>query len=284
MSNGRLLVDEDAARHFCREFLLPYPQCPRLLQCVARKKYAKDDPQQEWHGPGLILLERTILYFDQGQASEDAFVRALRKIQVLADAGLYTNPRCPEQVIPASWMVVYITAYPLDEDDAADALVNKVLTARQTQRRAQANGKDYTSAGLAHLVSKVETLLHQHPSRAQRWLKLDIDTKEAALLEQLYSALGQHARLVRVVQTRGGFHVVLEKGPCCQTLYALAKRVNAGVPQPEQWLTIENNDGPMLAIPGTSQGGFSVQDVTEEWRGKLLQQEQAGEGKTVMSR
>lgn len=273
MSNGLLLIDIDPARNFCRNFLLPFPGNPRLLQLVARKKYAKDNKDAEWQGPGLIILERTILYFDKGQASEDAFVQALRKIQVLADAGWYTNPRQRQQVIPAAWMVVYITAYPLDEDDAADALVTKVLKMRQTQRRAVANGKTVEPA-LTHLVSKVETLLRQHPSCSQRWLKLDVDTKDTTLLEQLYTALGPDAVLVRVVETRGGFHVILEKGPCCRALYATAKRVNSGVPQQEQWLTIENNDGPLLAIPGTSQGGFIVKDVTEEWHERLSQKEE----------
>lgn len=269
MTSGLLIVDENAAREFCRTFLLPYPSHPRLLQCVARKKYAKDDTQQQWQGPGLILLERSIIYFDKGQASEDAFIRALRKIQVLADAGLYTNPRNPAQVLPSAWMVVYITAYPLDEDDAADALVTKVLTTRQAERRAQAKQDGNTPAtrtGLTHLLSKVETLLHQHPSRQHRWLKLDVDTKDPSLLVQLYTALGPDVDIVRAVETRGGYHVVLVKGPCCRDLYAMAKRVNTGVPQSDQWITIENNDGPLLAIPGTSQGGFTVVDATKQWR------------------
>ena len=111
-----------------------YSKCPRLLQCVARNKYAKDDPGADWQGPGLVILDRTVLYFDQGQVSEDAFIRALRKIEVLANAGgIYTtNPRDsgsskPEHSIPLAWMVVYITACPLDEDEAADAFVSKVF-------------------------------------------------------------------------------------------------------------------------------------------------------------
>ena len=258
-----LLVDEAAAREFCRTFLLPYPACPRLLQCVARKKYAKGDDDVQWHGPGLIILERNILYFDQGQVSEDDFIRQLRKIEVIADAGLYTNPRQPEQVLSLDWVVVYITAYPLDEDEAADAFVFKVLATRQDQRRAHAKDKHHD--GMTHIVSKVQTLLHQHPCKKWRWLKLDVDTKDPALIAQLQNVL-QGASIVMAAETRGGYHVVLEKGPHCQELYALERRVNEEVRNEEQWITIENNRGPMLAIPGTNQGGFAVKSATEIWR------------------
>lgn len=259
-----LLIDEDVARGFCRNFLLSYPKCPRLLQCVARKKYAKDDPDaEEWHGPGLILLERTILYFDQGQESEDAFIRELRKIEVLAEAGFYRNPRKPEQTIPLAWMVVYLTAYPLDEDEAADAFVSKVLSTRQEQRRAHA--KEDQHQGMTHILSKVRKLLHQHPCKVCRWLKLDVDTKDPELVEQLQNTL-KGAAILQAVETRGGYHVIMEKGPCCKGLYALERKCNQGVAQEDQWLTIENSSGPLLAIPGTNQGGFTVQSVSDVWR------------------
>ena len=76
------------------------------------------------------------------------------------------------------------------------------------------------------------------------------------------------------VETRGGFHIILEKGPWCQALYALEKRVNNGIAHEDQWLTIENNSGPMLAIPGTNQGGFTVQAATDAWR-KGVQSQQS---------
>ena len=73
-----LLVDEEAARHFCRTFLLPYAR-PRILQCVARKKYANGEMNM-----GTLILERTVLRFDKGQESEDKFIRELRKFEILS--------------------------------------------------------------------------------------------------------------------------------------------------------------------------------------------------------
>jgi len=60
--------------------------------------------------------------------------------------------------------------------------------------------------------------------------------------------------------------VILEKGSNLQALYKMEKRVDEGVAKEDQWLTIENNFGPMLAIPGTNQGGFQVQSATDKWQ------------------
>lgn len=64
--------------------------------------------------------------------------------------------------------------------------------------------------------------------------------------------------------------IVLEKGKAYRALYKLASIVNAEVPKQDQWLTLENNNGPMLAIPGTCQGGFAVKDATREWQVAVL--------------
>ena len=117
---------------------------------------------------------------------------------------------------------------------------------------------------MTNIMSKLQTLLHQHPSKQHRWLKLDVDTKEGDKLQQIYKSLND-APIVYAAETRGGYHVILEKGSNLQKLYKLTKTINASIPQQEQWITIENNVGPMLAIPGTNQGGFTVQCPTQKW-------------------
>lgn len=77
-----LVFNEAVAREYCRTSLLPYGR-PRVLQCVARKKYSNGEMTM-----GTIILERVILHFDKGQKSEDKFIRELRKFDVLANAGL----------------------------------------------------------------------------------------------------------------------------------------------------------------------------------------------------
>jgi len=55
---GTLLVNEEETRKFVREFLVPFEQ-PRLLQLVARRKYAKNRNLRSQY----YLLERSILDF-----------------------------------------------------------------------------------------------------------------------------------------------------------------------------------------------------------------------------
>lgn len=268
---SKLIADEEEVRRFCRTFLLPYER-PRILQCVARKKYANGEMNT-----GCLILERSALRFDRGRESEDAFVRELRKFELLAENGLYSEkqrgtadaePRSGSAriEIKPEWMVPYITAFGLDEDDAADAFVAKVVETRQHQRKALEKSKHKdTAPSMANVMSKMQTLLHQHPCRSFRWLKLDVDTKDPTLVQQLQESM-KGATIVFAVESRGGYHVVLEKGPWCKSLYKFARDVNEGVPKEDAWITIENNSGPMLAIPGTRQGGFVVAEATDIWR------------------
>lgn len=266
-TNSLLLADENETRRFVREYLLPFRKA-RLLQLAARNKYADDRKL----GRPLYILERHILDFGgDSTKAEDRFVRELRKCEALATAGLYTD----ENGVPLQkgWMVAYITAYALDEDDASDAFITHVLE-RRKERRRQANKPnsnetvDGTEPVMKKIMSTLQTLLHKSPCRDRRLLKLDIDTKDPELLRQLHSAMHE-AAVVVAMETRGGFHVVIERGRCCQNLWKFARDVNANVAPQDQWITIEDGSGPLLAIPGTNQGGFTVRLATEEWKKAL---------------
>lgn len=277
-----LLVDEDAARDFCRSFLIPYEK-PRLFQCMARNKYA--DGNLSKHS---LVLERSVLTFDSNNKDmvEENFIRELRKVDILAKAGFYKDPKKGENLsIQPEWIVVYITAYPLDEDDACDEFMQRVLERRKQFRRAMVNHNnkrsnkmaDGTCSGgcppaammMSRLMSQMQTCLHLSPCPTHRMLKLDVDTKDPMLLKQLYVAM-KETNVVLAMETRGGFHVVIERGPGCQSLFLFAKAVNSTIKQPDRWITIEDSSGPMVAIPGTSQGGFAVRLATDEWKEAVL--------------
>ncbi len=263
-----LLVDEEAARQFRRSYLIPYRK-PRILQCVGRKKYSEG-----FMKTGTVICERTVLRFDGEQESEDAFIRELVKMDILANAGFFVEPSKCKKLAPTSikpeWMVPYVTAFCLDEDDAADAFVANVMETRRDQRKALEKQKLASSApSMVNVMSKMQTLLHQHPHKEHRWLKLDVDTKDVELIKQLQEIL-KGASIIVAVESRGGYHVVLEKGPCCQSLYKFAIVVNRGVQKEDQWITIENTTGPLLAIPGTNQGGFVVRCATEMWKQGII--------------
>lgn len=260
-----LLVDEEAARQFCRSFLLPYER-PRIIQFIARRKYSDNSMKA-----AKIILEQKVLRFDQGQKSEDAFIQELLKMSILADAGIYVESSKSNKVAAATtikqeWMVPYITAFPLDEDDAADGFVAKLMEVRKEQRKALEKQKTADKAPcMSNVMSKMTTLLHQHPYKECRWLKLDVDTKDLELVQQLQESM-RGAVVLFAAESRGGYHVVLKKGQFCESLYKFVCTVNKGVPKEDHWISIENHDGPLLAIPGTNQGGFVVQCRTEMWK------------------
>ena len=273
-TTGQIFVDEGEARKFCQEYLMLLSRKPRLVNFMARSKYVTGDKKLT---SGTQIHEKRILSFDR-ENSEDRFIRFLRQVDILARAGFYHDPKDPNIQIEPDWMVVYITAYPLDEEDAADKFIEKVLERRREFRRnAVVTKKNESNRSampnplptcLSRLSSLLETTLHSSPCREYRLLKLDVDTKDAKLLADLYRAM---AGVVVVVaaETRGGYHVVIERrssSSCLQGLHKFVQAVQAGVPLQDHWITIESGNGPMLAVPGTNQGGFTVRLVTEQWR------------------
>lgn len=257
-----ILVDEVEARKFCQDYLLRSRK-PRLINVVARNKYA---PVKKLTS-GTQIHEREILSFD-GENAEDRFIHFLRRVDILALADFYHDPKDPTCVIDPDWMAVYITAYPLDEEDAADVFLEKIIDRRKSFRKAVTNGRVRLPT-ISRVTSLLETALHQSPCREFRLLKIDVDTKDTKLLQDLYRALAG-TTVVVAAETRGGYHVVLERGPSCQGLHrfvkhAFAAQTGVGDVQ-EPWITIESSSGPMFAVPGTNQGGFTVRLVTEQWR------------------
>ena len=120
---------------------------------------------------------------------------------------------------------------------------------------------------VSRTIGHMQTFLHQNPCRQHRMLKLDVDTKDPELLGNLYRSMAD-CDIKVAVETRGGYHVVVTRGPSCQELWKFAMSINnvATMASANQWITIEDNNGPMIAIPGTKQGGFTVRDATTHWQ------------------
>lgn len=269
-SNKRVLVyDEEQVRNFVKDFLLlDKVGRPRIIHLQARNKYANGQLSAN-----AICAERKIVDFDDRTDDEsiaDNFVRQLERLEILTRAGYFKDQKSG-QVFEAEWMVLYITVFPLDEDDACDSFVSLVMD-RRKQRRQEINGKDPASflgkPTIRGLDSLMKTCLHKSPcSKDTRWMKLDVDTKDPVRIQKLQATI-KADDLVISMETRGGFHVIVQKGKQTQELYSLANQESKGVPERERWLTIEGKS-PMMAIPGTLQGGFRVRNCTNEWKATL---------------
>lgn len=204
---------------------------------MARNKYCTQEEDRFKMSQGSIILERKIMYFDASSSTraEDDFIREMEKFELLAQAGFYKNPKTG-QTLHISCMVVYITAYPLDEDDACDAFMMRIIQQRKEYQRSKFNRPNTNVLqspptevvqSQPHVMSQLQTCLHQCPCKRHRMLKLDVDTKNPDLLQQLFQTMREGGNTVLMaVETRGGYHVVLERGPSCQSIWKFARKSN----------------------------------------------------------
>lgn len=255
-----ILEDVDETRRFVEllELHQEEGQHPRILQLIARNEYANGQLCRS-----CVIVDRTVVH------NKVSLLRQLQKYEILAQAGFYQDDA--GETIQPQWMAPYITLFALNEDDALDALTGWVTDQRRQQRHAfLARNKEAPSTNpssapaLSRLDRRWISLLHKSPcSQFSGWLKLDVDTKDPEKIRLLQGALSQCTVLL-AIETRGGYHVVVETGKSTQELYHFVHRNGAGN---EEWVTLENKGkGPMLAMPGTKQGGFVVRLVTEEWQ------------------
>jgi hypothetical protein len=113
-------------------------------------------------------------------------------------------------------------------------------------------------------------------SAAPHLLDLDVDTKEPALLDslgRLFRECGVDAKLFAVVETRGGFHVVMDKSVVSDAMAKIhefsrktifSDKDRNGKPITKRWMSV-SGDG-MIPVPGTLQGGFQVRLLSKEFR------------------
>ena len=82
------------------------------------------------------------------------------------------------------------------------------------------------------------------------WLKLDVDTHDPAHIASLDAFIASAKITVGIIiRTRGGYHYALLKDTVVGD--GLHKFTKAN----EAWVTI-NRGSPVLAVPGTFQGGY----------------------------
>lgn len=99
---------------------------------MARNKYASGRLRRK-----NLHLEKSTLSFHTSSSSqqmEDKLVRCIRRTEALAAADFYEDGN--DVLIDTDWMACYISAYPLDVDDACEAFIAQVLEGRIEKRHA----------------------------------------------------------------------------------------------------------------------------------------------------
>jgi len=201
-----------------------------LILPLARRKYylSLSDSQ--------INISTKIVY------KESDLLNELQRYEVAI--GLYKDKN---GAIPNEAFGMYLSANPMDELEGFFSFQKDMLE----RIRQHINGNE---TNLNRIMSIFKS--HLHKTVLQRYLKLDIDTKEPKNIEILTDFFKQNGiNPYLIIETRGGYHILLDNvcGSHHSILYKFAK-------EHPLFITIEKNG--MIVIPGTYQGGFLTRIVT----------------------
>ena len=99
------------------------------------------------------------------------------------------------------------------------------------------------------MMSVYKSCLHKSP--VDKFLKLDVDTKEEEKIVSLRGFLKESFIPIHmVIESRGGYHVVIRKS----VIGVKHKNLYDFCTFNKSWISIEKS--PLVVIPGTYQGGF----------------------------
>jgi hypothetical protein len=227
----QFIVDEVEVRKFYKHHLSKYADSKYLsfiIIPIARRKY--------WDK--LSVSQFTVnTKLQSTREDEDNFVQEIRKYEV--KEGLYNDNGVP---IPRDAFGFYITANPMNELKGY-FLFQKEINGYIEQMVSRNEVPHFK------MMSVYKSCLHKCPEND--YVKLDVDTKDYEHIDELKQLFKKHGIVPHlVIESRGGYHVVLEKkklGKEHKTLYDFCTAN-------ETWVTVEKN--PLLVIPGTAQGGF----------------------------
>lgn len=239
--------DEAQIREFYRLHILPYKEIPYtnfIIIPIARRKY--------WT-PLATSQENMSTKIFSPSDGEDRFVNELKRYEVRC--GLYVDSK--GQMIPSEAMAFYLTVNTMNELKAYFLMqqeVSKKLEILLLSKGDRGEKNEDKGNKLGHISSIFKSCLHKSDNK--EFLKLDVDTKDADKIESLKTFLKEHSIEPHlVVETRGGYHVLLKKSMIGKHHEKLFRYVNE-TSEKGSWITIEKNA--LVAIPGTFQGGFLV--------------------------
>lgn len=239
--------NEDDVRRFYKMHLEPFASATNLAHLIlpiARRKY---------HAPlsvSQLSIPATIFHARKGA---DEFIRTLRRYNV--DDGVFVDSSGAN--VPREAIVLYMTVNPMDEMRA----YNKLQQLLNERLYDMARG---ASAPPFNVYKTYKSTLHQCP--LAKFVKYDVDTKEESKIGALRAlAREKNIKFHLVVETRGGYHVVISN----EFGYEKSKEGNKAreafsnfIAENKTWVTKEES-GAQIVVPGTLQGGYLTRIV--EW-------------------
>lgn len=218
-----------------------------FVSLSARNKYLTER-ERDFYGLGRTeMFARTLV-------RRGDWGKAIRKLE----GELATRLTKTGQLIPERALVVYVNINPSDALAAHFKYINEVN--RQLEEVTKATVRD-KSPNYTPFTFAEKTLLNcfQVCTGQRTYLDLDIDTKEERYLSKVRSVLDSKNVSYFVVETHGGFHVLVKR----ETLNKSNVRLDLLVKElaRESGKEIMFNKNAMIPMPGTKQAGHLVKLV-----------------------
>uniref|UniRef100_A0A6C0JQT6 Uncharacterized protein n=1 Tax=viral metagenome TaxID=1070528 RepID=A0A6C0JQT6_9ZZZZ len=178
---------------------------------------------------------------------EDRFLQDIQKYEVRE--GLYHDRTEGKDVpIPRDGIAIYVTANPMNEMDAFFMFQKQIMENIKTMVSHNRNNTLDNQANFK-MMSVYKSCLHKSP--IDKFLKLDVDTKEEEKIVSLREFLRTSCIPIHMaIESRGGYHVVIYKS----VIGVKHKNLYDFCTANKSWVSIEKS--PLVVIPGTYQGGF----------------------------
>jgi len=247
MNTYKLIYDEQEVRDFFNSCM------PRLAEnevyffsLSSRNKYLTQEERVEYDLGRTEMFAKSIVKED----SANYFIKKIRRLE--CDTRGFTTRNGKE--IPAKTLILYININPINTIKAYSQFVQKSI---EELTNSNAESKNYF---FKNIESKLFSYLQQSiGTKSLIDIDFDIDKEvEIVLLHKFLKDLDKNDCKYYIIETKSGFHVLLDKSTLKHNFYLTIVNLNDQVIKGGE--IVVNKNG-MIPLPGTLQGGFEVKRV-----------------------
>jgi hypothetical protein len=253
----KLIYNEEVVKNFVENYLPDLEQGEVYFTSLsARNKYLTTEEREEYSLCKTEMFERKLV------RRKEKFLPVLRRYECDEMAYVTRNGK----PIPEKAIVCYLNINPSSAVKAASEVMAKIQEDALMVVNSQSHA-DQTIRGLEKLDIKVMNAFQRNKG-TRHFIDIDFDIPDSEesydLFQECVQKLIEKELKFFVVQTKGGFHVVVHKSSIkfnyTFLLEAMEYEFQCLVSSEEEKDKIEvfQNKNEMIPVPGTYQGGFEV--------------------------
>lgn len=250
---NKLIHDPNMVKDFIK--ILPKPNDLEVffVSLSCRNKYLTDDQRKEY------ALGRTEMFGQSIARDADKLFRNIRRYESHPEA--YTTKNGNN--MPVSAMVVYVN---IDTSSTLKAYTE--FQKKMTENLTELTHKSILGQSIkdtARFINKADKVLmdcYQRGSSQKKFIDVDFDVPECAsgVVEKFLDVMNMNKVKHYIIQTRGGFHVLLERETIKHNYNIDIAEANDDMKSiyGDIKYEIKVNENRMVPVPGTYQAGFPV--------------------------